>query len=75
MVDFSEAFQACPAWRPELAALKPETVNQIMVDEDLKIGWWSGPDRAKLLRESSEITPLQTGIHTKNKIMNSWAIK
>jgi hypothetical protein len=63
MVDYGEAFQACPSWRPERAFLKPETVNQTTVSDDFNIRWWSGPDRARLLRGSSEVTPHRTGIH------------
>jgi ATPase family associated with various cellular activities (AAA) len=72
MVDYGEAFQACPSWRPERTVLKPETVNQTTVSDDFNIRWWSGPDRARLLTESSEITPHRTGVHIlqRNKLVS-----
>lgn len=72
MVDYGEAFQACPSWRPERTVLKPETVNQTTVSDNFNIRWWSGPDRARLLTESSEITPHRTGVHflQRNKLVS-----
>lgn len=63
MVDFQEAFQACPSWRPIRTVLKSEFTNKIVIPDDFAIRWWSGTDRAKLLRETREIIPYRTGVH------------
>jgi hypothetical protein len=61
MIDFSEAFRACPAWRPRRTILKARPVEQITESDDFPILWWSGPDRAKLLAETSEVVCVRTG--------------
>jgi hypothetical protein len=63
MVDFGEAFQACPSWRPTRTVLKTEFTNKIVISDDFSIRWWSGRDRTKLLRETREIIPYRTGVH------------
>ncbi|KKY27634.1 putative aaa family atpase [Phaeomoniella chlamydospora] len=63
MVDFGEAFQACPSWRPTRTVLKTEFTNKIVIPDDFTIRWWSGKDRTKLLRETREIIPYRTGVH------------
>lgn len=62
MVDFNEAFQACPHWKPKRSILKPELVKQLAESDDFSILWWSGPDRAKLKAESVEVVPVRTGV-------------
>jgi hypothetical protein len=64
MVDFAEAFMAGPHWRPEKAVLKPEMTPQKVVNDDLAIRWWSGPDRARMLGEFPELTTRRTGVHS-----------
>jgi hypothetical protein len=63
MVDFAEAFQASPSWRPKRSVLKTEFTNKIVISDDFTIRWWSGRDRKKLLRETREIIPYRTGVH------------
>ncbi|KAF2672081.1 hypothetical protein BT63DRAFT_187407 [Microthyrium microscopicum] len=63
MVDFGEAFQACPSWRPKRSVLKTEFTNKINIVDDFRIRWWSGKDRQKLIRETQEIIPYRTGVH------------
>jgi hypothetical protein len=63
MVDFGEAFQACPSWRPKRTVLKTEFTNKIVISDDFTIRRWSGKDRTKLLRETREIIPYRTGVH------------
>jgi hypothetical protein len=63
MVDFAEAFQACPSWRPKRTVLKTEFTNKIVIADDFAIRYWSGRDRTKLLRETTEIIPYRTGVH------------
>jgi len=63
MVDFVEAFQACPSWRPKRTVIKTEFTNKINISDDFAIRYWSGKDRVKLLRETTEIIPYRTGVH------------
>jgi hypothetical protein len=63
MVDFAEAFQTCPSWRPTRSVLKTEFTNKLVIPDDFAVRWWSGKDRAKLLRETREIIPYRTGVH------------
>jgi hypothetical protein len=63
MVDFGEAFQACPSWRPNRTILKTEFTNKILISDDFPVRYWSGKDRTKLLRETREIIPYRTGVH------------
>ncbi|KAK0639604.1 hypothetical protein B0T16DRAFT_383304 [Cercophora newfieldiana] len=63
MIDFAEAFQACPTWRPKRTILKPRPVEQIVESDDFPILWYSGPDRAKVLAETSEVVPVRTGVN------------
>jgi hypothetical protein len=63
MVDFQEAFQACPSWRPNRTILKNEFTNKIMIADEFTIRWWSNKDRGKLLNETREIIPYRTGVH------------
>ncbi|KAM7205977.1 putative aaa family atpase [Rhypophila sp. PSN 637] len=73
MVDFNEAFQACPHWKPKRTILRPEPVDQLVESDDFPILWWSGPDRAKLKAESSEVVPVRTGVSTweQNKFVST----
>jgi hypothetical protein len=63
MVDFGEAFQACPSWRPKRTVIRTEFTNKIVISDDFTLRWWSGRDRTKLLRETREIIPYRTGVH------------
>jgi len=63
MVDFGEAFQACPSWRPKRTVIRTEFTNKIVISDDFAIRYWSGRDRTKLLRETREIIPYRTGVH------------
>ncbi|KAM7194251.1 hypothetical protein V8F33_007397 [Rhypophila sp. PSN 637] len=62
IVDFPEAFQTCPAWKPEATIVKLAEPLSEAVDDDFSICWWSDGDRSKLLRETNEIIVLATGI-------------
>lgn len=63
MVDFGEAFQACPSWRPKRTILKSEFTNKILIDDEFGIRLWSGTDRTRLIREIKEVIPYRTGVH------------
>jgi hypothetical protein len=64
IVDFVEAFQACPSWKPVPSNLKPEEPTQSTTFDEFSICWWSDSDRTKLLAETSEIIVLRAGITT-----------
>lgn len=65
MVDFSEAFQQCPIWRPPKASMRKKVVEGQTVQEDFRIRWWSGPERKKLLGETTELIPNKSGVAVK----------
>ncbi|KAK0712617.1 hypothetical protein B0T26DRAFT_651864, partial [Lasiosphaeria miniovina] len=67
IVDFKEAFQACPAWRPQRAAMRQKSVEVLDVQEEFRVRWWSGRNRAKLLGETMEQIPVRSGIAAKER--------
>ncbi|KAK0124165.1 hypothetical protein ONS95_009147 [Cadophora gregata] len=64
IVDFVEAFQACPSWKPVPCILKAQEPRRLTIADDLYTCWWSDIHRTKLLAETSEIIVLQAGIST-----------
>jgi hypothetical protein len=62
MVDFGEAFQACPAWRPPRIILRSEADEGLTLPDDFRIRWWSGADRARLIGETTELLPVKSGV-------------
>lgn len=62
MVDFSEAFQACAAWKPVRDILRRQPIVQEVASDEFPILAWSNANRDKLLGESSELIPLRTGV-------------
>lgn len=64
IVDFVEAFQACPSWRPVPSILKPEEPSISTTFDDFYINWWSDSNRTKLLAETTEIVVLRSGVTT-----------
>ncbi|KAE9379766.1 hypothetical protein N431DRAFT_326255 [Stipitochalara longipes BDJ] len=67
MVDFSEAYQACPHWRPQRASMRKKIVEGITAQEDFRVRWWSGVDRSSLLGETTEIVPVRSGVTPKQR--------
>jgi hypothetical protein len=67
MVDFIEAFQEHPEWRPRQGTLEPKLVECLTVQDDFRIRWWSGPDRASLLGETMEQLPVRSGVGMKQR--------
>ncbi|KAK4160417.1 hypothetical protein QBC43DRAFT_219845 [Cladorrhinum sp. PSN259] len=65
MVDFGEAFQQCPCWRPPRASMRKKFVEGQTVQEEFRIRWWSGSDRTKLLGETTELIPNKSGVAVK----------
>lgn len=62
MVDFSEAFQAFPGWKPRRRVLRGQSVVQEIAHDEFPILWWSSPNRDRLLGETFELVPLRTGV-------------
>ncbi|KAK5658069.1 hypothetical protein OQA88_2625 [Cercophora sp. LCS_1] len=73
MVDFTEAFQVCDKWKPIPTILRPELAEKSTESDPFSILWWSGPDRSKLLAESTEVTSVRTGvtIRERNKFITT----
>ncbi|KAM7183495.1 hypothetical protein V8F33_013542 [Rhypophila sp. PSN 637] len=67
MVDFGEAFQQCPQWRPPRASMREKIVDGLTLPEEFKIRWWSGEDRAILLGETTEQIPVRSGVTWKQR--------
>jgi hypothetical protein len=67
MVDFGEAYQACPHWRPQRANMQWQTVEGLTIQEDFRIRWWSGDDRFSLLGETTELIPVRSGVTQKQR--------
>ena len=63
MVDFQEAFNACPFWRPQRTVLKAEPFNRTVTTDDFAIRWWSGRDETGSRKEIREMIPQRTGVH------------
>ena len=62
LVDFAEAFQASPGWKPQRTIIRQRTVEQITESDEFAIMWWDGPDRKNLVGEISEVVPIRTGV-------------
>ncbi|RDW91764.1 hypothetical protein BP5796_01158 [Coleophoma crateriformis] len=67
MVDFGEAYQACPHWRPHRARMRQKIVEGLTIQEDFRIRWWSGADRASLLGETTELIAVRSGVASKQR--------
>jgi hypothetical protein len=67
MVDFREAFLQCPTWRPKPANMRQKIADAVTRQEDFRIRWWSGTDRAVLLGETTEIIPIKSGVTIKQR--------
>ncbi|KAL2071792.1 hypothetical protein VTL71DRAFT_13027 [Oculimacula yallundae] len=70
IVDFVEAFQACPSWKPIPSILKAQEPRRLTIADDFYTCWWSDIYRTKLLAETSEIIVLQAGISTYQRNKN-----
>ncbi|KAH7310199.1 aaa family ATPase [Rhexocercosporidium sp. MPI-PUGE-AT-0058] len=62
VIDFVEAFQTCPSWKPTPSILKPQEPRKLTIIDDLHTSWWSDSRRTKLLAETTEIILLRSGI-------------
>lgn len=62
IVDFVEAFQACPSWKPKQSVVKSEDRNPSTTVDELYTRWWSDTGRTKLLAETSELIIIRSGV-------------
>ncbi|KAK0727449.1 hypothetical protein B0T26DRAFT_747775 [Lasiosphaeria miniovina] len=62
IVDFGEALQACPAWRPEATLVRSEEADPQEAEDDFTICWWSDAGRTRLVRETNEVIILRLGV-------------
>ena len=62
MIDFAEAFQACPRWNCKRTVIRPKTVELKAEMDDFAIMWWSDRRRTKQLGESGEVAFVRTGV-------------
>jgi hypothetical protein len=62
IIDFVEAFQTCPSWKPVPSILKHQEPRRWTVVDDFYTCWWSDSCRTKLLAETTEIIVLWTGV-------------
>ena len=51
MVDFEEAFQSCPSWRPR-KAIPRQLLRENQTVDPQTLFWWVGPDRSHILKET-----------------------
>lgn len=64
IVDFVEAFQTCPSWKPQWSILKHTDFSSSTTTDEFYICSWSDADRTKLLAEATEIIVLKSGVPT-----------
>lgn len=62
LVDFAEAFQVCPGWKPQRTVLRQRTVDQLAEYDEFAVTWWDGMDRKERLGEMTELIPIRTGV-------------
>lgn len=64
IIDFVEAFQTCPSWKPVPSILKPQEPRRLTLIDDFYTCWWSDTNRTTLLAETTEIIVLRAGVST-----------
>ncbi|PMD33611.1 hypothetical protein L207DRAFT_517670 [Hyaloscypha variabilis F] len=70
IIDFVEAFQTCPSWKPVASILKPQEPRRLTVIDDFYTCWWSDANRTTLLAETTEIIVLRAGVSTYERNKN-----
>lgn len=64
MVDFAEAFQACPAWKPKRKIIRRKAPEHDGALDDFPILWWSDVSRTKRQGEMTEMIATRSGVGT-----------
>jgi len=64
IVDFVEAFQTCPKWKPTPSILKAEESSPLTIVDEIPIHWWSVSDGVKTLTEMDEFIVIRSGVTT-----------
>ncbi|KAH8655727.1 hypothetical protein BX600DRAFT_515435 [Xylariales sp. PMI_506] len=67
IVDFVEASQTCPSWKPVPSILKAEEPSPYTAFEDFSICWWSDASRTSLLAETTEAIVVRSEISTRDQ--------
>jgi hypothetical protein len=70
IIDFLEAFQTYPSWKPEPSILKAEEPRRLTILDDFYMCWWSDTNRTKLLAETTETIVLRAGIRAFERNQN-----
>ena len=60
IIDFIEAFQHCPDWKPKRSVMKYMEPNPFAAADPFTIDWWSDADRTELLARTTEIIALRS---------------
>jgi hypothetical protein len=62
IVDFIEAFQVCPSWKPVVCNPQPIDCDLVTTFDEVSVREHSGPDRARLLDDRPEVLQLKDGV-------------
>lgn len=62
IIDFAEAFQICPAWKPKQVVPKPEDPSPTTTQDPLTTIWWADRNQSKPILETTEIILLRSGV-------------
>jgi hypothetical protein len=63
IVDFVEAFQVCPSWKPTPAILKTQDPDPSTTADEFYIKCWTDAERTVLVSETTEIVELRSGVN------------
>lgn len=70
IVDFKEAFQTYPPWRPEFESRTIDTPSMILQDDDFVLTRWSDSKRTESLQRTTEIVVEDDDIDTVERNLN-----
>jgi adenylate kinase family enzyme len=62
IVDFIEAFQVCPSWKPVVSNPQPIDCDLVTTFDEVSVREHSGPDRARMLNDQPEVLQLKDGV-------------
>lgn len=67
VVDFTEAFQAVPRWKPTGRIMRKQPVSQEISLDVVPVLVWANAERTRLLGETSELVASPTGINVSKR--------